>query len=632
MGVLSRVDQESTNAATAGSSLTDKGMPELVGLDTRGGDERGISMREGDEDVKHGYEDRAAPDPPGDRWRYKVVYPGGVQVREAPSVAAPRTGVVLGLGTEFEASKSLSLDGVVYVRLADGTGWVFETKCMRDGESPIPIVELLEFQLWVGQGKGGQDGVAASSSFSSDDEEAPSGSSGRGGKNNQDPSLALGGPPVTLPTLPAGILAGGNSFTSSASSLSSFAGVGDSVSRRRRPPAPSRSSVSLIPASKGGVGGNSSSAFSSWSSVSAAASSSTEPHVFSTSRTVVPPPLPAVVFDTQSPINSSLSSSSSLVSPVPCAPTAMDPLSAASTGTGPDSASSVSTPPSRSKVWIDSATASGGRVASGESVEQLPSSPPAPVVAHRESNAFSWRRLQEQLLRCKGHRNVVDFLMSTEQQRLAHPFLSVDSRVPLPHSTVGAEKRLQEQLAALEKLVVMLELAGAAAVVDLHQLSDVLWVVARLGQRGNALVSKLSAEASDALQHKFGSDDVSAVAAVFTGVGGRADVLLDRIANATQHQLRDLMQAWIILSVETHGGGEVAAEAAAVPGPTLTQRPRRGRGGAEVAGSRSASTRPADEAATGQQQERPRHSFAEEMKLRLKRLLEDQNVQYAFSF
>lgn len=60
--------------------------------------------------------------------RYKVVYPAGTFIRTTPAIDADTTGQVLEYGTVFEASKSLFLDGVNYVKLADGRGWVFGNK------------------------------------------------------------------------------------------------------------------------------------------------------------------------------------------------------------------------------------------------------------------------------------------------------------------------------------------------------------------------------------------------------------------------------------------------------------------------------------------------------------------------
>jgi hypothetical protein len=69
-------------------------------------------------------------------FRYKVVYPGGTYLRISPAVDARKTGVILEYGTIFDASKSVFLDGVVYVKVSNGDGWVFESK------NEVQILEL----------------------------------------------------------------------------------------------------------------------------------------------------------------------------------------------------------------------------------------------------------------------------------------------------------------------------------------------------------------------------------------------------------------------------------------------------------------------------------------------------------
>jgi len=61
--------------------------------------------------------------PEVDTWIYRVVYPGGVAVRLGPSLDSPVTEAVLEVGQEFAATKSLRMDGINYVKLADGSGW-----------------------------------------------------------------------------------------------------------------------------------------------------------------------------------------------------------------------------------------------------------------------------------------------------------------------------------------------------------------------------------------------------------------------------------------------------------------------------------------------------------------------------
>jgi hypothetical protein len=69
-------------------------------------------------------------------FRYKVVYPGGIYLRISPAVDAKKTGIILEYGTIFDASKSVFLDGIVYVKVLDGDGWVFENK------NGVQILEL----------------------------------------------------------------------------------------------------------------------------------------------------------------------------------------------------------------------------------------------------------------------------------------------------------------------------------------------------------------------------------------------------------------------------------------------------------------------------------------------------------
>lgn len=69
---------------------------------------------------------------------YKVIYPNGTFIRVSPDLKAAKTGDILECGSVFESSKSLFLDGINYVKLADGRGWVFHSK----GETKV--LELIE--------------------------------------------------------------------------------------------------------------------------------------------------------------------------------------------------------------------------------------------------------------------------------------------------------------------------------------------------------------------------------------------------------------------------------------------------------------------------------------------------------
>jgi hypothetical protein len=73
-----------------------------------------------------------------EKYRYKVVYPGGVHIRISPAVDAEKTGVVLEYGDIFESIKSSVMDGINFVKVLDGSGWVFRN--LGDTE----ILELLE--------------------------------------------------------------------------------------------------------------------------------------------------------------------------------------------------------------------------------------------------------------------------------------------------------------------------------------------------------------------------------------------------------------------------------------------------------------------------------------------------------
>lgn len=73
-----------------------------------------------------------------DIYSYKVIYPGGTFVRVSPAVNAAKTGDILEFGAVFEATKSLYLDGINYVKLASGKGWVFGSK------GDIKVLDLIE--------------------------------------------------------------------------------------------------------------------------------------------------------------------------------------------------------------------------------------------------------------------------------------------------------------------------------------------------------------------------------------------------------------------------------------------------------------------------------------------------------
>mmetsp|Transcript_22724 Transcript_22724/g.29723 ORF Transcript_22724/g.29723 Transcript_22724/m.29723 type:complete len:260 (-) Transcript_22724:231-1010(-) len=61
---------------------------------------------------------------------YQVVYPGGVHIRQSPAVGAPNTGEVLTHGQVVKVLERVRIwgDETIYLRLAEGKGWVFESK------------------------------------------------------------------------------------------------------------------------------------------------------------------------------------------------------------------------------------------------------------------------------------------------------------------------------------------------------------------------------------------------------------------------------------------------------------------------------------------------------------------------
>merc|ERR1719506_379807 len=60
---------------------------------------------------------------------YRVSFVGGVDLRQGPSVEAPRSGETLCQNATFAAAEELlGADGRVYLRLADGRGWALTTR------------------------------------------------------------------------------------------------------------------------------------------------------------------------------------------------------------------------------------------------------------------------------------------------------------------------------------------------------------------------------------------------------------------------------------------------------------------------------------------------------------------------
>jgi len=63
---------------------------------------------------------------------YQVLHPGGIQLLSAPGSTAPFTGASLGYNETFQVSEEMpSCDGLMYLRLADGRGWAFDTSALK---------------------------------------------------------------------------------------------------------------------------------------------------------------------------------------------------------------------------------------------------------------------------------------------------------------------------------------------------------------------------------------------------------------------------------------------------------------------------------------------------------------------
>merc|ERR1712070_1120669 len=85
---------------------------------------------------------------------YCVAFISGIDIRAEPHVDGRRTGVILQRGVVFAVSESLmGYDGRVYLRLADGRGWVFDdtalipedpsvVKVSPDARGPLATVPL----------------------------------------------------------------------------------------------------------------------------------------------------------------------------------------------------------------------------------------------------------------------------------------------------------------------------------------------------------------------------------------------------------------------------------------------------------------------------------------------------------
>jgi len=76
-------------------------------------------------------------DAEGHSW-YRVAYLGGIEVRMQPSVLAPRSGVLLNQNEVFAASAEIvGADGRIYLKLADGRGWVFHDSALMPHDPSV---------------------------------------------------------------------------------------------------------------------------------------------------------------------------------------------------------------------------------------------------------------------------------------------------------------------------------------------------------------------------------------------------------------------------------------------------------------------------------------------------------------
>jgi hypothetical protein len=155
----------------------------------------------------------------GGRYGYRVVYPGGVSVRAAPTLEARKTGVVLKAGVLLEASERLgpafssgsaagavaSSSNDVFVRLADGSGWAFEAK------GSTPILERVSL-LTLDQSTAARDAAPAGAATTVVEVRPPiaagtAGSSGSSGVAAKATAVAAEPPP-----LPESVLVGDFDF------------------------------------------------------------------------------------------------------------------------------------------------------------------------------------------------------------------------------------------------------------------------------------------------------------------------------------------------------------------------------------------------------------------------------------
>lgn len=74
---------------------------------------------------------------------YRVAFISGIDIRTVPQLGGPRLGVVLPQHTTFAVSEALPCtDGRIYLRLADGSGWVFDDSALiPDDPSVVQVSE-----------------------------------------------------------------------------------------------------------------------------------------------------------------------------------------------------------------------------------------------------------------------------------------------------------------------------------------------------------------------------------------------------------------------------------------------------------------------------------------------------------
>jgi len=69
---------------------------------------------------------------------FRVAFLGGIQLRIAPSVNAPRTDTVLFQNETFGVNEEISgADGRIYLRLADGRGWAFDDTALNPEDASV---------------------------------------------------------------------------------------------------------------------------------------------------------------------------------------------------------------------------------------------------------------------------------------------------------------------------------------------------------------------------------------------------------------------------------------------------------------------------------------------------------------